>query len=178
MDGWLMDDGWRILDGQVLSADPWRSTPGGIFPTEQGAGGVEVHMESFPSQALRWRVGVSHQLSKLHSAQAILRGGSSSNSVKIGSPREQYEQWRESDDEPVHGIGHLFCRQTFRNLRDTKYMFIQVYSTGFGITDISWLNHRSISSWVITFCHHCEFVSLCTIWRLIFLWRVYYMYLS
>lgn len=41
----------------------------GIFPTEQGAGGVEVHMESFPSQALRWRVGVSHQLSKLHSAQ-------------------------------------------------------------------------------------------------------------
>ncbi|CAL1146543.1 unnamed protein product [Cladocopium goreaui] len=41
----------------------------GFFPTEQGAGGVEVHMESFPSQALRWRVGVSHQLSKLHSAQ-------------------------------------------------------------------------------------------------------------
>ena len=27
-------------------------------------------MESFPSQALRWRVGISHQLSKLHSAQA------------------------------------------------------------------------------------------------------------
>ena len=32
-------------------------------------------MESFPSQALRWRVGISHQLSKLHSAQAVETGG-------------------------------------------------------------------------------------------------------
>lgn len=40
-----------------------------------GSGGVEVHMESFPSQALRWRVGISHQLSKLHSAQAVEKGG-------------------------------------------------------------------------------------------------------
>ncbi|CAK9050439.1 unnamed protein product [Durusdinium trenchii] len=41
----------------------------GFYPTQQGSGGVEVHMESFPSQALRWRVGLSHQLSKLHSGQ-------------------------------------------------------------------------------------------------------------
>ena len=70
------------MDGQVFSGYPlWpygRSffpAPGGFFSTEQGAGGVEVHMESFPSQALRWRVGVSHQLSKLHSAQAQLWDG-------------------------------------------------------------------------------------------------------
>ena len=85
-----MDSGWMarfwvdIPSGSPMGdLDP---APGGFFPTEQGAGGVEVHMESFPSQALRWRVGVSHQLSKLHSAQAILAQWMVSGTLFSGKP--------------------------------------------------------------------------------------------
>ena len=74
-----MDSGWMARFSVDIPSGPmgdrFSQRQVDFFPTEQGAGGVEVHMESFPSQALRWRVGVSHQLSKLHSAQAQLWDG-------------------------------------------------------------------------------------------------------